>query len=37
VHELKVKRALIPVDVKKRFYPRGDYHTLYFGRILTVY
>jgi flavin reductase (DIM6/NTAB) family NADH-FMN oxidoreductase RutF len=37
VHKLKVKRNLIPTDVKKLFYPKGDYHTLYFGRILAVY
>jgi len=37
VHKLKIKRNLIPADVKESFYPRGDYHTLYFGEILAVY
>jgi flavin reductase (DIM6/NTAB) family NADH-FMN oxidoreductase RutF len=37
VHKLKVKRALVPVRVKKVFYPKGNYHTLYFGKILAVY
>lgn len=37
VHTLKIKRNLIPADVKELFYPRGDYHTLYFGEILAVY
>jgi flavin reductase (DIM6/NTAB) family NADH-FMN oxidoreductase RutF len=37
LHKLKVKRDLIPANVKKSFYPRGDYQTLYFGQILTVY
>lgn len=37
VHTLKVKRNLIPASLKKLFYPRGNYHTLYFGEILAVY
>lgn len=37
VHKLKVKRDLVPADVKKLFYPKGNYHTLYFGKILAVY
>jgi NADPH-dependent glutamate synthase beta subunit-like oxidoreductase len=27
----------IPANVKKVFYLKGDYHTLYFGKILAVY
>lgn len=37
VHKLEVKPDLVPADVKKVFYPEGDYHTLYFGKILAVY
>jgi flavin reductase (DIM6/NTAB) family NADH-FMN oxidoreductase RutF len=37
IHKLKVKRDLIPAVMKKKFYPKGDYHTLYFGQILAVY
>jgi flavin reductase (DIM6/NTAB) family NADH-FMN oxidoreductase RutF len=37
VHKLEVRPNEVPADVKKLFYPRDDYHTLYFGRVLTVY
>jgi len=37
VHKLEVKPKLVPDNVKTRFYPKGDYHTLYFGKILAVY
>jgi flavin reductase (DIM6/NTAB) family NADH-FMN oxidoreductase RutF len=37
VHKLKVKRDLVPANVKKLFYPKGNHHTLYFGKILAVY
>jgi flavin reductase (DIM6/NTAB) family NADH-FMN oxidoreductase RutF len=37
VHKLEVRPGKVPADVKKLFYPRDDYHTLYFGKILTVY
>jgi 3-methyladenine DNA glycosylase AlkD/flavin reductase (DIM6/NTAB) family NADH-FMN oxidoreductase RutF len=37
VHQLKVAPSLVPASVKKTLYPRGDYHTLYFGKILAVY
>lgn len=37
VHRLEVMPDNVPVDVKTRFYPKDDYHTLYFGKILAVY
>ena len=37
VHKLEVRPDLVPADVKKLFYPKDDYHTLYFGKILAVY
>jgi flavin reductase (DIM6/NTAB) family NADH-FMN oxidoreductase RutF len=37
VHKLEVVPGLVPANVKKTFYPRSDYHTIYFGKILAVY
>jgi flavin reductase (DIM6/NTAB) family NADH-FMN oxidoreductase RutF len=37
IHKVKVIPDLIPTDVKSVYYPRNDYHTLYFGEILDVY
>jgi flavin reductase (DIM6/NTAB) family NADH-FMN oxidoreductase RutF len=37
VHKLEVVPDLVPANVKKTFYSRGDYHTIYFGKILAVY
>lgn len=37
MYRLKVKRDLIPAGMRKTFYPKGNYHTLYFGQILAVY
>jgi flavin reductase (DIM6/NTAB) family NADH-FMN oxidoreductase RutF len=37
VHKLEVVPGLVPANVKKTFYPRGDYHTIYFGKIVAVY
>lgn len=37
VHKLKVKPGLVPAGVKKRFYPKGNFHTVYFGKIVAVY
>jgi flavin reductase (DIM6/NTAB) family NADH-FMN oxidoreductase RutF len=37
VHKLEVVPDLVPANVKKNFYPRGDYHTVYFGEIVAVY
>jgi flavin reductase (DIM6/NTAB) family NADH-FMN oxidoreductase RutF len=37
VHKLKVVPKLVPSRVKRVFYPKDDYHTVYFGEILAVY
>jgi len=37
VYKLEVKPRMVPANVKKVFYPKDDYHTLYFGKILAVY
>jgi flavin reductase (DIM6/NTAB) family NADH-FMN oxidoreductase RutF len=37
VHKLEVRPEFVPANVKTLFYSKGDYHTLYFGKILTVY
>lgn len=37
LYRLEVKPDIVPADVKARFYSKGDYHTLYFGKILAVY
>jgi flavin reductase (DIM6/NTAB) family NADH-FMN oxidoreductase RutF len=37
VHKLKIKRDLVPADLKSTFYPKGDFHTLFLGEILAVY
>jgi len=37
VHKLQVTPKLVPPDIKQELYPKSDYHTLYFGEILTVY
>jgi flavin reductase (DIM6/NTAB) family NADH-FMN oxidoreductase RutF len=37
VYKLEVKRRAVPARVKKVFYAKDDYHTLYFGKILAVY
>jgi flavin reductase (DIM6/NTAB) family NADH-FMN oxidoreductase RutF len=37
VHKLEVKPEVVPANVRTLFYSKGDYHTLYFGKILTVY
>jgi flavin reductase (DIM6/NTAB) family NADH-FMN oxidoreductase RutF len=37
VHKLEVVPDLVPANFKKTFYPRGDYHTVYFGEIVAVY
>ncbi|MEY8308518.1 flavin reductase family protein [Erysipelotrichaceae bacterium 51-3] len=29
--------AAIPADIKKRYYPTGDYHTAYTGQIISAY
>jgi flavin reductase (DIM6/NTAB) family NADH-FMN oxidoreductase RutF len=37
VTKLEVKPGQVPSDVDKLFYPKNDYHTLYFGKILAAY
>lgn len=37
MYRFKVKRDLIPTVMRRKFYPKGNYHTLYFGQILAVY
>jgi len=37
VHKLEVKPKLVPGPVRKMFYAKDDFHTLYFGEILAVY
>lgn len=37
VHELAVVPGLVPSNEKNTFYAKGNYHTVYFGRILAVY
>jgi flavin reductase (DIM6/NTAB) family NADH-FMN oxidoreductase RutF len=37
VHKLNVKPSLVPAGMKKRFYRKGNFHTVYFGKILAVY
>jgi flavin reductase (DIM6/NTAB) family NADH-FMN oxidoreductase RutF len=37
VYKLEVKPRMVPAGVRKVFYRKDDYHTLYFGKILAVY
>jgi len=37
IHKLKIDRELVPDDVKKTFYSKDDFHTIYFGEILAAY
>jgi flavin reductase (DIM6/NTAB) family NADH-FMN oxidoreductase RutF len=37
VHKLKVKPKLIPTNVGEALYPKHNYHTLYFGKIVAAY
>ena len=37
VHKLKINPKHVPPHIKQEFYPKLNYHTLYFGRILAVY
>jgi flavin reductase (DIM6/NTAB) family NADH-FMN oxidoreductase RutF len=37
IHKLKLKPRLVPDRVKKRFYPKNNFHTVYFGEILAAY
>lgn len=37
IHKLRLNPRLVPDKVKKRFYPKNDFHTVYFGEILAAY
>ncbi len=37
IHKLKINPSLVPDNVKKRFYPKKNFHTVYFGEILASY
>jgi flavin reductase (DIM6/NTAB) family NADH-FMN oxidoreductase RutF len=37
VHRLEIDPKLVPANVSKSFYPKNNYHTLFFGQILAVY
>lgn len=37
IHKLKLNPRLVPDKVKKRFYPKKNFHTVYFGEILAAY
>ena len=37
IHKLKLNSRLVPDKVKKRFYPKNNYHTDYYGEILAAY
>lgn len=37
IHKLKINPRLVPDKMKKRFYPKKNFHTVYFGEILAAY
>jgi len=37
VHKLKINPKQVPTNIKKELYPKPNYHTLYYAKILTVY
>lgn len=37
VYKLEMKPEQVPADVKTLLYSKGDFHTLYFGKIVAVY
>jgi flavin reductase (DIM6/NTAB) family NADH-FMN oxidoreductase RutF len=37
VYKLDLKPEQVPTDVKAAHYSKGDFHTLYFGKILAAY
>jgi flavin reductase (DIM6/NTAB) family NADH-FMN oxidoreductase RutF len=37
IHKLEVDPSLVPANVKKSLYPRGNLHTIYLGKIVAVY
>jgi flavin reductase (DIM6/NTAB) family NADH-FMN oxidoreductase RutF len=37
VHKLKINPKQVPPHIKQEFYPKLNYHILYFGKILAIY
>jgi len=37
VYKLEMKPEQVPVDVKTLLYSKGDFHTLYFGKVVAAY
>lgn len=37
LHKLKINPKQVPTNIKKELYPKPNYHTLYYAKILTVY
>ncbi|MFC1522678.1 flavin reductase family protein [Elusimicrobiota bacterium] len=37
VHKTKVLKQTLAEDLRKRYYPKGNFHIIYFGRILHAY
>ena len=36
IGKTKVVPKLLSAEVKEKSYPKGDYHTLYYGRIVSI-
>jgi flavin reductase (DIM6/NTAB) family NADH-FMN oxidoreductase RutF len=37
IHKLKINSKLVPEKVKETFYPKRDFHTVFFGEIVAAY
>jgi len=37
IYKQTMPPIIVPQDLKTQWYPGGDYHTMYFGEILTTY
>ncbi len=37
VHKLKINPKQVPTNIRKELYPKPNYHTLYYAKILTAY
>jgi flavin reductase (DIM6/NTAB) family NADH-FMN oxidoreductase RutF len=37
IHKLKINSKLVPEKVKETFYPKGNFHTVFFGEIVAAY
>ena len=37
IHKLKINSKLVPGKVKETFYPKRDFHTVFFGEIVAAY